>query len=117
MQKRVALSRWERTGVREYNGLHENMFSSQDAVLVNDTGMGPANGARVLETAQKLAGDRRILLTLTHFHPEHGYGAQAFKGAAEIVYNVAQRDELQQKGEPYLGMQSPAAIEKYAATN
>jgi glyoxylase-like metal-dependent hydrolase (beta-lactamase superfamily II) len=75
-----------------------------EAALVIDTGMGPANGAKVLETARKLAGDRRLILTLTHFHPEHGYGAGAFKSAAHILYNSAQRDELAEKGEAYLGM-------------
>ena len=55
----------------------------RDAALVVDTGMGPANGAEVLEAARKLAGGRRLILTLTHFHPEHGFGAQAFKGAGE----------------------------------
>jgi glyoxylase-like metal-dependent hydrolase (beta-lactamase superfamily II) len=75
-----------------------------EAALVVDTGMGPANGAKVLEVARKLAGGRRLMLTLTHFHPEHGYGAQAFKGAAHILYNVAQADELAEKGEAYLGM-------------
>src|SRR5262245_39097991 len=75
-----------------------------DAALVIDTGMGPANGATVLDAARKLAGDRRLILTLTHFHPEHGFGAQAFKGHARIVYNAAQRDELAAKGEGYLGM-------------
>ena len=53
-----------------------------DAALVVDTGMGPANGKRVLEAARKLAAGRRLILTLTHFHPEHGFGAQAFKGQA-----------------------------------
>ena len=47
---------------------------------------------------------RRLILTITHFHPEHGFGAQAFKGAAHITYNRAQRDELQAKGQAYLGM-------------
>jgi glyoxylase-like metal-dependent hydrolase (beta-lactamase superfamily II) len=75
-----------------------------DAALVVDTGMGPKNGAKVLEAARKVAGGRKLILTLTHFHPEHGFGAQAFKGKAEIVYNRAQRDELQAKGEGYLGM-------------
>jgi len=76
----------------------------RDTALVIDTGMGPANGRRVLEAARRLAGDRRLVLTLTHFHPEHGFGAQAFKGAAHILYNTAQRDELRVKGEAYLGM-------------
>ncbi|MEM8665016.1 MAG: MBL fold metallo-hydrolase, partial [Pseudomonadota bacterium] len=43
-----------------------------DTALVIDCGMGPANGERVLEAARKVAGSRRLVLTLTHFHPEHG---------------------------------------------
>jgi glyoxylase-like metal-dependent hydrolase (beta-lactamase superfamily II) len=72
--------------------------------LVVDTGMGPRNGAVVRSHAEQLAGGRPLTLTLTHFHPEHGYGAQAFRDVATIVYNRAQRDELRQKGEPYLEM-------------
>jgi glyoxylase-like metal-dependent hydrolase (beta-lactamase superfamily II) len=75
-----------------------------DAALVIDSGMGPANGRAVLDAARKIAGGRKLILTLTHFHPEHGFGAQAFKGAARITYNRAQRDELNAKGEGYLGM-------------
>lgn len=75
-----------------------------DAALVVDTGMGPANGKAVLNLAKRLAGSRRLILTLTHFHPEHGFGAQAFKGTAKIIYNAAQRDELAAKGAGYLGM-------------
>ena len=75
-----------------------------NAALVVDTGMGPANGSKVLEAARRIAGQRPLVLTLTHFHPEHGFGAQAFKGAAKILYNRSQRDELQAKGEAYLGM-------------
>lgn len=75
-----------------------------EAALVVDTGMGPANGETVLEVAKGLAGGRRLILTLTHFHPEHGFGAQAFKGQSHIIYNAAQRDELSAKGQAYLGM-------------
>ncbi len=75
-----------------------------DAVLVVDTGMGPANGKKVLDAATRLAGQRPLVLTLTHFHPEHGFGAQIFKGAAKIHYNRSQRDELRAKGDGYLGM-------------
>jgi glyoxylase-like metal-dependent hydrolase (beta-lactamase superfamily II) len=72
--------------------------------LVVDTGMGPANGKKVLEAAKRIAGQRPLVLTLTHFHPEHGFGAQVFKGAAKIHYNRSQRDELKAKGEGYIGM-------------
>jgi glyoxylase-like metal-dependent hydrolase (beta-lactamase superfamily II) len=76
----------------------------KDAALVVDTGMGPVNGRKVLDCARRLAGQRRLILTLTHFHPEHGFGAQVFKGVAKIHYNIAQRDELRAKGDGYLGM-------------
>jgi glyoxylase-like metal-dependent hydrolase (beta-lactamase superfamily II) len=71
------------------------------AALVVDTGMGPRNGAIVHELAKELAGDRQLLLTLTHFHPEHGYGAQAFQDAT-IVYNRAQQEEFHEKAAGYL---------------
>lgn len=75
-----------------------------DAALVVDTGIGPRNGAYVLERARELAGGRKLYLTVTHFHPEHGFGAQAFKGVATIVYNQGQRAELRRKGAAYLDM-------------
>lgn len=74
------------------------------AALVIDTGIGPRNGAYVLDQARRLAGDRRLYLTITHFHPEHGFGAQAFQGAATIIYNRAQHEELRRKGAAYLDM-------------
>lgn len=74
----------------------------RDAALVIDCGLGPANGEQVLELARRLAGPRRLLLTLTHFHPEHGYGAQVFRPDATIVYNKGQRDELAEKGDRYV---------------
>ena len=73
-----------------------------DAVLVVDTGLGPENGAQVLSLAQKVAGDRRIYLTTTHFHPEHNFGASAFQGHATIIMNEAQVEELADKGQSYV---------------
>jgi glyoxylase-like metal-dependent hydrolase (beta-lactamase superfamily II) len=80
------------------------IVGGSEAVLIIDTGMGPGNGKRVLDAAKRVAGARRLILTITHFHPEHGFGAQAFKSAARITYNHAQRDELQAKGQAYLDM-------------
>ena len=72
--------------------------------LVVDTGMGPANGRRVLAKARSLT-QKPLVLTITHFHPEHGYGANAFADAgARIVYNRSQQDELDAKGQAYLDM-------------
>ena len=72
------------------------------AVLVVDTGMGPRNGETVRGHAERLASGRRLFLTLTHFHPEHGYGAQAFADRAVTFYNRTQLEELRQKGAGYL---------------
>src|SRR5437588_7464077 len=55
------------------------------AALVVDTGMGLRNGAIVRGIAEQLAGGRPLFLTLTHFHPEHGFGARAFRDAT-ILY-------------------------------
>jgi glyoxylase-like metal-dependent hydrolase (beta-lactamase superfamily II) len=70
--------------------------------LVIDTGMGPGNGRRVREAAESLT-DRPLALTVTHFHPEHGFGAQVFRGG-RIIYNRTQKEEFDQKGAPYLEM-------------
>jgi glyoxylase-like metal-dependent hydrolase (beta-lactamase superfamily II) len=67
------------------------------AALVVDTGMGVANWRRVLAEARRLAGDRPLFLTVTHFHPEHGWGAQVFAGEATLLYNESQRRELVEK--------------------
>ena len=72
------------------------------AALVVDTAMGPRNGETVLRHARALAGDRPLILTVTHFHPEHGFGAQVFAGEATIVYNRAQLGELHDKGAGYI---------------
>jgi len=80
------------------------IVEGDDAVLVVDVGMGPRNGARVLEAALAKAAGRKLLVTITHFHPEHGFGLQAFRGVAHSVYNDAQRDELHDKGGGYLEM-------------
>jgi len=69
-----------------------------DAVLVVDSGLGRENGQRVLQKAMEVAGSKALLLTTTHFHPEHAFGTQAFKGHATILTNTTQADELREKG-------------------
>ena len=71
------------------------------AALVVDTGLGPRNGTAVHQIARSLAGDRPLFLTITHFHPEHGFGAQGFRDAT-IVYNRIQHEEFRQKADGYL---------------
>lgn len=71
--------------------------------LVVDTAMGPGNGRLIHDAAAALAGARPLVVTATHFHPEHAYGAQAFPDAT-LVLNRAQADELAAKGASYLEM-------------
>jgi glyoxylase-like metal-dependent hydrolase (beta-lactamase superfamily II) len=71
------------------------------AALVVDTGMGRRNGERLLERVRELT-DKPLLVTLTHFHPEHGWGVAPFAGEATIVYNRVQRDELNEKFAPFV---------------
>jgi glyoxylase-like metal-dependent hydrolase (beta-lactamase superfamily II) len=75
-----------------------------ERTLVVDVGMGPRNGARVLEAAREKAAGRPLVVTTTHFHPEHGFGLQVFRGESHIVYNRAQLDELHDKGQGYVEM-------------
>ncbi len=72
----------------------------RDSALVIDCGLNPDSGARVLEAARKLAPGRKLILTTTHAHPEHVFGAAPFKGQAEIVLNSAQNDYLMKMGPP-----------------
>jgi len=72
------------------------------ATLVVDTGLGTDNARRVLGAARELGGANPIFLTLTHFHAEHGLGAEVFAQAgATIVYNAAQWEELEEKKDAY----------------
>jgi glyoxylase-like metal-dependent hydrolase (beta-lactamase superfamily II) len=73
------------------------------AALVVDAGMGPNNGKAVYAIANELAGGRPLLLTITHFHPEHGFGASELRGAT-IVYNREQHDEFRDKAQAYVEM-------------
>jgi glyoxylase-like metal-dependent hydrolase (beta-lactamase superfamily II) len=70
----------------------------RDVVLVVDCGLGPESGEGVIKLARQLAPGRSVVLTVTHAHPEHGFGAQAFKPDARIYYNAAQRDYFARSG-------------------
>ncbi|MBV9413804.1 MAG: MBL fold metallo-hydrolase, partial [Solirubrobacterales bacterium] len=73
------------------------------SVLVIDTAMGPRNGERILAEARRLGGERRMLLTTTHFHPEHAFGSQSFSDAV-YVCNAPQAEEMAAKGQEYIEM-------------
>jgi glyoxylase-like metal-dependent hydrolase (beta-lactamase superfamily II) len=83
--------------------LNVGIVVGERAVLAIDTAMGKRNGQRVLEEAQRLGGGRKLLLTTTHFHPEHAFGAQPFADAT-YVCNHSQAEELRAKGQEYIEM-------------
>lgn len=73
-------------------------------ILVVDTGMGPTNARTILREVRKISDKPVLYLTITHFHPEHGMGAQAFPPETAIVYPLAQKQELFEKGENFIKM-------------
>lgn len=72
------------------------------SVMVVDTGMGPKNTQTVLREVRKITDKPIDYLAITHFHPEHGMGAQAFPAHTRIVVPRAQKQELAEKGEDYI---------------
>ncbi len=76
----------------------------RDGVLVIDTGMGPKNAETVLRDVKKITSECIAYLTVTHFHPEHGMGAQAFPPSTTIIYPMAQKTELMAKGTDYISV-------------
>ena len=68
------------------------------ATLIVDTGMGPDNGAIVLEEARKLSDNTEFYLTATHFHPEHDLGATAFPADAKMIRWRGQQAEADASG-------------------
>lgn len=74
----------------------------RDIVLVIDCGLGIESAEDVLALARRLAPGRQVVLTVTHAHPEHGFGAQVFKSAGRIYYNALQKDYFAQTGQKLL---------------
>ncbi|GHI07819.1 MBL fold metallo-hydrolase [Streptomyces cellostaticus] len=64
----------------------------EGTALVVDSGSSLAEGARVREQAQRLAGRRVTHLALTHPHFDHVFGAAAFAGAE--VYGAVGLDAV-----------------------
>jgi hypothetical protein len=74
------------------------------AALVIDCGLGPQCGQHVLAAVEKIAPGRQLILTQTHAHPEHAFGAVAFKDRAQIFLNRQQNDYLVKTGSKLLQM-------------
>jgi glyoxylase-like metal-dependent hydrolase (beta-lactamase superfamily II) len=69
------------------------------AVLVVDTGLGDRNGAVVAREAAKLATKgQKLILTTTHFHPEHAAGQGGFPAGTTVIRPKVQQAELEADG-------------------
>ena len=69
------------------------------AVLVVDTGLGNEVGALVARVAAKLGGHgQKLILTTTHYHPEHAAGQGGFPPGTLVVRNRVQQEELEKDG-------------------
>ncbi len=73
-----------------------------ESIMVVDTGMGPKNAEIVLEEVRKISDKPINYLAITHFHPEHGMGAQSFPEETKIIVPMAQKQELAKKGQGYI---------------
>lgn len=73
----------------------------QAGVMVVDTGMGPRNAQTVLAEVRRITDKPILYLACTHFHPEHNFGAQSFPDETTIIYSIAERRDLESKGEAY----------------
>jgi glyoxylase-like metal-dependent hydrolase (beta-lactamase superfamily II) len=75
------------------------------ATLVVDTGLGPRNGATIARVVAKLApGSRKLLLTTTHFHPEHAAGEAGFPASTILIRNAVQQHEMELHGQEMVAM-------------
>ena len=72
--------------------------TGENGVLAIDTGLGPANGKIVADTARRLAPGKKLFLTTTHFHPEHAAGDGGFPADTVILRATAQQRELETAG-------------------
>jgi len=70
----------------------------EKGVLAIDTGLGPRNGEAVFAVARKLAGSRPIYLAVTHVHPEHDLGAQAFSPDTKLIRSADQQKDIAEFG-------------------
>jgi len=82
--------------------------------LVIDTGLGPRNGEVVLREARKVGRGPELYLSVTHVHPEHDLGAQAFPASTKMIRSRDQDADIAEFGLQLantFASQSPARAE------
>jgi glyoxylase-like metal-dependent hydrolase (beta-lactamase superfamily II) len=83
------------------------------AILVVDTGLGNANGKTLAEVAQRLGTKgQKLILTTTHFHPEHAAGQGGFPAGTQVIRPKVQQEEMDQDGKQIMGFFANAAAMK-----
>jgi glyoxylase-like metal-dependent hydrolase (beta-lactamase superfamily II) len=74
------------------------------ATLVVDTGLGNSNGATIAAIARKLSTKgQRLILTTTHFHPEHAAGQGGFPPGTQVIRARVQQEEMDKDGASIMG--------------
>ena len=68
------------------------------ATLVVDTGLGPKNGEAVVRETAKVTRSRELYLAVTHVHPEHDLGAQAFPAGTKMMRSAGQDRDIAEFG-------------------
>jgi glyoxylase-like metal-dependent hydrolase (beta-lactamase superfamily II) len=68
------------------------------ATLVIDTGLGPRNGATVVRETAKVSKNAELFLAVTHVHPEHDLGAQAFPATTKMIRSAGQDADIGEFG-------------------
>jgi glyoxylase-like metal-dependent hydrolase (beta-lactamase superfamily II) len=84
------------------------------ATLVIDTGLGPKNGEAILREVAKVSNNADLYLAVTHVHPEHDLGAQAFPPTTKMIRSRGQNADIAELGLQLantFASQSPARAE------
>jgi len=68
------------------------------ATLVIDTGLGPRNGETVVKEVAKVSRNADLYLAVTHVHPEHDLGAQAFPAATRVIRSKGEDQDINEFG-------------------
>jgi glyoxylase-like metal-dependent hydrolase (beta-lactamase superfamily II) len=72
------------------------------ATLVVDTGLGAKSGAIVVKEALKVSKSPKLLLTTTHYHPEHATGASSFPDTTVFLIPNVQQQEMNKHGQEFV---------------
>jgi glyoxylase-like metal-dependent hydrolase (beta-lactamase superfamily II) len=74
------------------------IIAGDRGTLVIDTGLGPRNGDAVLREARKVSRGPDLYLSVTHVHPEHDLGAQAFPPNTTMIRSRDQDADIAEFG-------------------